>query len=137
MANSPGMLEPKIGDPFLFCLAPTIVTNLFAAFTAPYDDDQAIFFLDRNYYKYSSYREGKMGKTSVFEERNALIWSLIDEAGKVIPGGAERMRKTFAKEITAPPSNRVVHLQWQTYTNPAGWMRDVPKESTNTHRNEK
>jgi hypothetical protein len=48
MINAPGMLEPKVGDAFLFCLAPSSMTNVFAAVTAPFDDNLSIFHLDRN-----------------------------------------------------------------------------------------
>jgi hypothetical protein len=137
MINSPGMLDAKPGDLFLFCLAPTSVTNLFAAFTAPYDDNQAIFPLDRNYRHYSAYQGGKEKEGSPFFERHALIWSLVDDSGQIIPAGAERMRSTYKNEINAAPSNRVVYLQWQTETNLAGWMRDVPKMPAETNQNKK
>jgi hypothetical protein len=134
MVNAPGMLEPIKGDKFLLFLAPTTRTNLFAALTAPYDDDQSIFRLDRSLGEYASYQEGKERPDSPFYDRHSLIWSLVDEGGQLIPAGAEQLRSRFATEIAATPSNRVVYLQWQTQTNAAGWMWDVPKAVSETNR---
>jgi len=131
MMNPPGMLEPKKGDEFLLFLVPTARTNLFAALTAPYDDDQSIFRLDRSLPNYRSYREGKEKQDSPFYERHRVIWSLVDDARQIVPSGAALMRKTYAREIGMESSNRVVHLQWQKYTNPSGWSHDIPKETGN------
>jgi hypothetical protein len=130
MANAPGMIGPKEGEAFLFFLAPTTRTNLFAGLTAPYDDDQSIFRLDRTFRQYGLYREGKEKPDLPLYERHKVIWSLVDERGQIIPAGAELMRKTYAKQISTPPSNTVVYLQWQKYTNPSGWFHDIPKEGT-------
>jgi hypothetical protein len=129
MADAPGMLEPKRGDLFLFFLLPTIKTNLFAAFTAPWDDDQAIFHLVRGRWEYNSYREGKEQSDSPFYDRHKVVWNLVDDKGDLIPAGGEWMRRTYAKEIGMGPSNRVIYLRWQKYTNPAGWSHDVPMET--------
>jgi hypothetical protein len=137
MINPPRMLAPKRGDRFLFCLAPTSVTNLFASFTAPYDDDQAIFPLDRNYRAYSAQRAGTEKQDSPFFERHTLIWSLVGDSGQILPGGAEQMRTAYQSEITAAPSNRVIYLQWQTVTNKAGWFGSVPKMPAETNQNKK
>jgi hypothetical protein len=127
MVDSPGMLEPKQGQCFLFCLAHTAISNVFAAFTAPYDDNQAILVLDRNHWEYKVIREGKTGLVPALDERAAVIWSLVDDAGQISPAGAARMRTNYAAEISAAPSNRVVYLQWRKYTTPAGWTSDVPR----------
>ena len=47
MFNPPGMVEPKVGQYHLLCLLPANVTGVHAAMTAPFDDNQAIFLLDR------------------------------------------------------------------------------------------
>jgi hypothetical protein len=130
MVNAPGMIEPKEGDAFLFFLAPTTRPNLFAGLTAPYDDNQSIFRLDRTFWQYGSYREGREKPDSPFYERCKVIWSLVDDRGRIIPTGAELMRRTYAKQISTPPSNTVVYLQWQKYTNPSGWFHDIPNEGT-------
>jgi len=121
MINAPGILDPKMGDAFLFCLAPTSMTNVFAAVTAPFDDNLSIFHLDRNDWKPSSFREG------LKDERVALIWSLVDDTGKIIPLGAQQMRKTYAKEIQIAPSNSIIYLQWEARTNASGWIANFPK----------
>lgn len=129
--NAPGMLEPKKGDKFLFFVAPTSTTNLFAALTAPYDDNQSIFRLDRSSPEYSWYQDGKEKPDSPFYERYQVIWSLVDNAGKIIPSGADSMRGAYAKEISMEPSKQVIYLQWQRLTNPSGWSTDVPKKVDN------
>jgi hypothetical protein len=120
MINAPGMLDPQKDDTLLFCLNPTPITNIFAAVTAPFDDDLSIFHLDRKGWKPSSFREG------LKDERVALIWSLVDDAGKIIPLGAQQMRKTYAKEIQIAPSNTLVYLQWEARTNASGWTANFP-----------
>lgn len=136
--NAPGMLEPKKGDQLLFFLAPTTRTNLFAALTAPYDDNQSIFPFDRGLPEYRWYQDRKVERDDPFYERYQIIWSLVDDSGKVISGGAESMRKTYAKEIGVVSSNTVIYLEWEKYTNPSGWSSDVPKgagnETNNSHK---
>ena len=130
MYSPPGMLEPDKGKAFLLFLVPTTRTNLFAAVTAPYDEDESIFILDRSFWKYGGYQETKEQRASPFRERREVIWSLVDEKGQTVPGGADLMRKTFEREIRMGPSNQVVHLQYQKYTNPSGWFHDVPKDES-------
>ena len=129
MINAPGMLDPKKNDVFLFCLNPTTITNVFAAVTAPFDDDLSIFHLDRNDWNPSSYSEGMK------DERVALIWSLVDDKGKIIPLGVQQMRKTYAEEIQLASTNTLVYLQWEARTNTSGWTANFPKDydaKTNT-----
>jgi hypothetical protein len=130
MYSPPGMLEPEKGEAFLLFLVPTTKTNLFAAVTAPYDEDQSIFRLNRGFWEYQSYRDGKEQTNSPFYVRHSVIWSLVDDAGNIIPAGAQLMRKTYAKEISTPATNTVAYLQWQKYTNPSGWSHDIPKEKS-------
>jgi len=125
--DAPGTLEPTKNAAYLFCLVPTTQTNLYAAYTAPYDDNRAIFALNRNYSPYTSYREGKERMDSLDFEQHAVVWRLVDDAGKIMPRGAEWMRKFYATEITANSTNGVIHLEWETETNRAGWTRAVPK----------
>ncbi|MEY2411026.1 MAG: hypothetical protein QOF48_3696 [Verrucomicrobiota bacterium] len=120
--NAPGMLEPTNGNAFLFFLVPTTKTNLFAAITSPFDDDQAVFPLDRNSWKNTTF-----SKDSEYAERHRVTWSLVDDQGRILPDGADSFRKTYAKEIATAGSNRVVYLQWEKYTNPGGWSHNIPK----------
>ena len=120
--NAPGMVDPKKRGEFLFCLNPTTKTNVFAAVTAPFDDDLAIFHLDRNDWNPNNYSIGMK------DERVALIWSLVDNAGKIIPLGVQRVRKTYAKEIQMNPTNSMVYLQWEAQTNASGWTANFPKD---------
>ncbi len=45
--NPPGMVRPKKNQTYLLCLLPTTISNVYASLTAPWDDNQAIFLLDR------------------------------------------------------------------------------------------
>jgi len=121
MINAPGMIDPKKNGIFLFCLNPTTTTNVFAAVTAPFDDNLSIFHLDRNDWNPRSYSEGMK------DESVALIWSLVDDKGKIIPLGVQQMRKTYAKEIQTAPTNALVYLQWEARTNASGWTANFPK----------
>lgn len=127
MINAPGMIDPKQGMALLLFLSPTPRTNIFASLTAPYDDDQAIFRLDRNYWAYSPFRDGKEAKDSPFYERHKIIWSLMKEGGEIDPNGADSFRKSYAKEIEVAPKNNMIYLEWEKLTNHAGWSQDVPK----------
>ena len=95
LANPPGMLAPRTNEVYLLCLLPTTRTNLYAAFTAPYDDCNSIFRSE---------------------------WTV----------SAEEVRLKYANEInTAPKTNAVIHLEWETFTAPNGWQHDVPKGNAN------
>ena len=131
MINAPGMLDPKKNDIFLFCLNPTSITNILAAVTAPFDDDLSIFHLDRGKWNPKTYSEG------IKNERVALIWSLVDNAGKIIPIGVQQMRRTYAKEIQTVPTNAIVYLQWETRTNASGWIANFPKGDRSTNADPK
>jgi len=140
--NPPGMVDPEVGKAYLLCLAPSTVSNTFAALTAPWDDKEAIFVLDRSFWLYGNYR--KNGPRTVdeddphadirrsfvdeYNEKHGVLWSLVDESGVLLPAGAEAMRKTYEDQIAvAPPTNSVIHLQWETQTSASGWQRDIPK----------
>ena len=134
LINGPGMIKPQTNALYLLCLLPTTHTNLFAALTAPYDDNQSIFILDRSFWLYGSYAKQRQSGTLLpreYDTRYDAVWSLVDEAGNLLPQGAEQMRKNYAVEIASPPTtNAVIHLQWQTHTSPSGWQWDVPKGQT-------
>jgi hypothetical protein len=61
MINPPGMVEPKVGQYHLLCLLPANSTGTYASVTAPFDDNQAIFLLDRKRWTGGAhyYKEGK------------------------------------------------------------------------------
>ena len=145
MINPPGTVEPKTGEAFLLCLAPTTLTNVFASVTAPFDDKESIFRLDRSDREYSSYRKGFFRRhrdgdiiESDLKERYAWIWRLVNDEGIILLAGAERMRKAYAKEVRMPPPSTVIYLQWETRTNAAGWHWNEPKSTgTTTNRQAK
>ena len=132
MVNRPGMIRPSTNSLYLLYLLPTTVTGVYAAVTAPYDDDQSIFILERA--QFSEYLRRKRQGTHIpgpRDDRIEAILSLVDEQGNVQPDGAEHLRKTYQNEInTLPLTNTVIHLQWETFTSSTGWQSDVPKGYT-------
>lgn len=125
MVNPPGMLGPDKGDIFLLCLAPTPRANMFAALTAPSDEDLSIIALHRTRLTHDL-RDSKKRLLSR-DERFALVWSLVNEAGETLPGGVARFRDAYATEIQSTPTNIMTYLEWRGYTNSSGWWSDVPK----------
>lgn len=126
--NPPGIIQPEEGAAYLFCLAPTTISNTFAAVTAPWDDNQAIFVLDRDFWLYGNYRKGHRDGLPVLNERYVVLWSLVGDNKALTPAGAETLRKTYQDAIsTPPPTNLIIQLQWETHKSPSGWQWDIPK----------
>jgi len=121
----PGMLEPEKGDVFFSCLGPTPQPNLFAALSAPYDEDLSVFSLHRN--NPNEHHFGDMPWLSRENKGFGLIFGLVDNGGKMIPAEAKKFRETYAKEIAIVSTNNMVYLEWERYVNQAGWQRDGPK----------
>jgi len=126
---APGMLEPEKGDIFLLCLAPTPLTNVFAALSAPWDENLSVFALHRNTPSQERSRDSRQRILSR-DERFTLILSVADNTGELIPAAVERVRQTYADELRNVPAGRVTYLEWETYTNQSGWMSDAPKGYT-------
>lgn len=131
MFNPPGMVDPKVGQHHLLCLLPTRFEEVYASITAPFDDNQGIFLLDRK-----SWTDGatyyKDGKEVAFHEQsdlNAVLWSLVDAKSRVIPQGVEAVRKKYKVEITKPtPKEAVIHLKWKKEESTGGWQWNVPDD---------
>jgi hypothetical protein len=124
----PGMLEPEKGDIFFLCLVATPQTNVFAALSAPYDENLSVFALHRSRSMQNDDRDFTKQWLSKDKQKHfAQVYSLVDEAGEIVPANADKLRKTYAAEIGTLPTTNVIYLQWETYTNPSGWMSDVPK----------
>ena len=129
--NPPGMVDPKVGQHHLLCLLPTTYEGVFASITAPFDDDQGIFILDRKNWEYSSYRKNPkhFDQFPEYGERYKAIWNLVDEEGRINLGGAEEMRKKYKAEVATPaPKNAVIHLKWKKETSEGGWQWNVPAD---------
>jgi len=133
MFNPPGMVEPEKGRAYLLCLLPTTISNVYASLTAPWDDDQAIFLLDRKPWSRLTYhKEGKKVAFHEQSERNAVLWNLVDNDGRIQPGTVAEMQRTYLEEIRMiPDTNAVIHLQWETWKSASGWEWDVPKGYSN------
>jgi hypothetical protein len=132
MFNAPGMVKPTEGRAYLLCLAPSTLSNTFAAVTAPWDDNQAIFVLDRSFWLYQNYRKNGKETFPALNERYGVLWSLVDEDGTLLPPGANSMRSTYKEAIaTTAPTNLVIHLLWRTVKSSGGWQWDVPKGNGN------
>jgi hypothetical protein len=130
--NAPGMVDPKTGQLHLLCLLPTKFKSVYASTTAPFDEDQAVFILDRAKWEYYGFGDDPIQADKFLErnERCKIIWSLVDESGRIIPKGAEELRKKYQAEITTkPPKDAIIHLQWKKETSEDGWQWNVPDEN--------
>lgn len=137
MVNAPGMVDPKIGQHHLLCLLPTRFAGVYASITAPFDDDQGIFLLDRKSWTdgHTYYKDNKVVAFHEQNDRNAVLWSLVDGEGKVISKGAEAVRKKYKAEINMPaPKDAVIHLKWKKEESAGGWQWNVPADGAETKK---
>ena len=143
--SPPGMLEPQKGDMFFLCLGATPETNVFAALLAPYDENLSVLPLHRSGTNTDRYVDDRMMKqllsgdlASDVKEREdsrdkqrdkefTLIFTLASASGEIQPANVKKFRETFATDMRKAPSTNLVHLEWETYTNPHSWRSDVPK----------
>jgi hypothetical protein len=127
MANAPGIVDPKPGQHHLLFLMPTKFKGVYASATAPLDEDESVFLLDRKFWKYGSFGDDH----SYYRERYHAIWSLVDDMGRITPKGAEELRIKYQTEIsTKPPKGEVVHLLWKKESSSDGWQWNVPDEGS-------
>ena len=134
MINAPDVLEPDKGDIFLFCLSPTSKTNSFAALTAPYNEFLSIFPLRRAHEAESGHKHRDSDAQYLFkDQRFALIRNVVNASGEIAPEGVAKLKETYAAQIANMPTNQIVNLEWQSQTNGAGWVTDVPKDSPHTN----
>jgi len=138
IVNPPGMVRPEPGQRHLLCLLPTTIGGTYASLTAPFDDRQAIFLLDRK--SWSSGRYFKDDKEVAFRhqsDKNAALWNLVDAKGRIQPKGARQIRVKYRAEIsTMPPKDRVIHLKWKKMTAKDGlqWSEPDDKASPRTKK---
>jgi hypothetical protein len=124
LGNAPGFIFPKKGQRYLFCLLPTTVTNKYAAFTAPFDENKSIFTEDRTYWEYP--RLDNPNNRSAY----ATLKKYMDKDRGFTAESIARLRKAYKKEIETPtPANAVIHLKWKTHTNASGWQSNVPDDA--------
>lgn len=130
--NPPGMVEPKLGQRHLLCLLPTTQPGFHASITAPFDDQEGIFLLDRKEWTEGATYFDDKGREVEFKdqnEKNATLWNLVDGRGRIIPGGAAAMRKKYRAEIAKrPPAESVVHLKWKKVEGKGGWQWNEPAD---------
>ncbi len=132
MFNPPGTVDPKVGQHHLLFLLPTKIEGTFAAITAPFDDNQSIFLLDRSFRKYGNYRDDPkhFDKFPDYRAKYEAIWSLVDDKGRITPDGAKGLRERCKAQIATPPKkDAIVHLQWKKQTSKDGWQSNVPADS--------
>ena len=136
--NSPLMLYPKNGQKYIMFLAPSSKEGMWVSFFAPYDEENAMFLLDRQAQLYDmsgvstnpafkDYRDERQ------EERD-MVWSMVDANGKIQTKGIEKFRARYRRELEVTATPKPIPLQWEKYTNPGGWSFDVPKGSQPTNR---
>lgn len=132
IVNPPGMVRPEPGQRHLLCLLPTTIDGTYASLTAPFDDQQAIFLLDRK--SWSSGRYFKDDKEVAFRhqsDKNAALWNLVDAKGRIQPKGAQEIRVKYRAEIsTTPPKDQVIHLKWKKMTAKGGLQWNEPDAKT-------
>ena len=135
MLNPPGMVHPEVGQYHLLCLLPAKSTRAYAAVTAPFDDDQAIFLLDRKRWTDGGryYKDSKEVAFQEQSEKNGALWDLLNDKGEIKPDGAELLRKKYAAEIATPtPKDAVIHLKWKKQTLAEGWDSNIPDDGSDT-----
>ncbi|MCW1916574.1 hypothetical protein OJ996_23505 [Luteolibacter sp. GHJ8] len=130
--NPPGMVKPGLGQHHLLCLLPTTQPGFHASITAPFDDREGIFLLDRKEWTEGATYFDDKGRKVAFKdqnEKNAMLWNLVDGRGRIMPGGAAAMRKNYQAEIARrPPAESVVHLKWKKVEGKGGWQWNEPAE---------
>lgn len=128
-ADAPGMVKPEVGQYHLLYLLPANSRGEYASVTAPFDDDQAIFLLDRKRWTVNAhyYKEGKEVAFHEQNEKSRALWDLVNDKNEIKQEGAEYLRKKYAAEIATPLSKgSVIYLKWKKQTSAAGWQSNVP-----------
>jgi hypothetical protein len=133
MYSLPEVIEPNKGDIFFLCLGSTPITNAFAALTGPYDENLSVFPLHRSDGSGIDSMTNDWRRLLLDDERFAPIWQLVNRSGDILPDGVAKLRKTYAAEIKKAPTNDMLYLEWQAYTNAHGWFSDVPKDFSPTN----
>ena len=131
MINPPGMVGPKVGQHHLFCLLPTKIEEVYASITAPFDDTQGIFLLDRKSWTDGAtyYKDNKVVPFQEQSDLNAVLWSLVDGEGRINSKEAEAVRKKYKVEIAKPaPKDAVIYLKWKKEESDGGWQWNVPDD---------
>jgi hypothetical protein len=137
MVNPPGMVKPKVGEHHLHCLLPTTFEGVYASITAPFDDDQGILLLDRRSWTEGGpyYNDGNEVPFPLQNDRNAVLWNLVDHEGRINPIGAEEVRKKYKMEIAKlVPKEAVIHLKWKKEESDGGWQWNVPDDGKATKK---
>jgi hypothetical protein len=135
MYSPPEVLEPDNRDIFFVCLGPTPLTNTFAALTGPCDENLSVVPLLRSHETSNGSLRDEGKQLLINDKRFALIWKLVSPEGKILPEGVAKLRRTYAAEISKVPTNDLVYLEWEAYTNEHGWWTDVPKGFSPTNSN--
>jgi hypothetical protein len=128
LINAPGLVNPKVGKHYLLFLLPTKFEGVFASITAPFDDNQGIFILDRADGEYDYHRKG-LEEFPVHVERYNAIWSVVNEKGEITPAGVTQLRQKYRAELAVvPPKDAVIHLNWKKERSESEWQWNVPVE---------
>ena len=129
MAMAPGMVDPKVDQHYLLCLLPTKIKEVYASITAPFDDNQAIFLLDRKSWNSTYYKDGKKVEFREQSDKNSALWNLIDDKGKITLNGVKKLRKKYNIEIATPASkDAIIHIRWKKKESEGSWQWNVPDD---------
>ncbi|MEN9575040.1 MAG: hypothetical protein RL514_2895 [Verrucomicrobiota bacterium] len=128
LINGPLMLEPEVGTKYAMFLAPSSTPGLHASLLAPYDEENAIFVLDRKDREYDDTgAQMSPDYRKQWQEKKDLVWSLTSWVGGLSKPGAEAVIKQYKAQIAKPGKVITIPLEWKTHTNAGGWSWDVPK----------
>lgn len=127
--NPPLMLSPSKGQKYVMFLAPSSKTNVYASILAPYDEENAIFILDRKarVYDFSGVVSKDYMKQCI--EKKEFVWSLVDQDGQLSKTGPKEVADRYKSQIEKKSRDFTIALEWKVQTNAAGWSIDVPKDT--------
>lgn len=129
--NPPLLLSPAIGQKYVMFLAPSSKTNVYASILAPYDEENAVFILDRKAEKYDS---SKIVMSQDYRkqwiEKKEFVWSLVGEDGQFSKTGPKDTANRYKSEIEKRSRDFTIALEWEVRTNAAGWSSDVPRNTS-------
>lgn len=134
--DGPLMIHPKVGDKYVMFLAPTPKKGLYTSIFAPYDEENAVFILERDSPRYSMEGVSKAPEVKDYrdfrQEIRDMICILVDDAGEMTPDGIERFRAKYGRELQVSSEGRTMPLEWKKHTSKTGWSWDVPKNKAST-----
>jgi len=129
LVNGPLLLSPAEGQKYVMFLAPSSKKDVYVSLLAPYDEENAIFILDRRSTKYDYSHVVDDSYLKECMEKKALVWSLVGEDGQLSKTGPTDVATTYKAQIEKKGKSDSIALEWKIRTNDQGWSVDVPKDA--------